>query len=102
MEQARKGILTGLTMLGITGWLFYFPPMSVATSIPAPEIISSTWLNSEPLHMEKLARQGGDGGVLDIWMLELPEYRTLCQRMARQVRQARAGRDCGAFAGIQI
>lgn len=54
MKQARKGILTDLTILGITGWLFSFPPMSVATSIPAPEIMSPTWLNSEPLHMEKL------------------------------------------------
>jgi thiol-disulfide isomerase/thioredoxin len=54
MKQARRGVLTGLTILGIMGWLFYFPPMSVATGIPAPEIISPTWLNSEPLKLETL------------------------------------------------
>jgi len=54
MKQARREILTTLAIVGMTGWLFCFPPMSVATGIPAPEITSQTWLNSEPLKLENL------------------------------------------------
>ncbi len=32
----------------------YFSPLSFAKSISAPEIVSPTWINSEPLKMEEL------------------------------------------------
>jgi thiol-disulfide isomerase/thioredoxin len=35
-------------------WLSYFTPMGLATGLPAPEITSPTWINSEPLKLENL------------------------------------------------
>ena len=54
MKRTGKGIMSGLTILGITGWLISFTPMSLATGAPAPEITSQTWINSEPLRLENL------------------------------------------------
>jgi thiol-disulfide isomerase/thioredoxin len=54
MKQTKKSILAGLAILGITGWLSYPAPMSLATGLPAPEITSLMWINSEPLKLENL------------------------------------------------
>jgi thiol-disulfide isomerase/thioredoxin len=43
-----------LALLGTISILFYFVTLSFATNVPAPEIISSTWINSEPVKMEDL------------------------------------------------
>ena len=43
-----------LILFGIMGTVLSFPKLSYANSTPAPEIISLTWLNSEPLKMEDL------------------------------------------------
>lgn len=54
MRPIRKGILTGLSLVGLMAGLCYFPSMSRATGIPAPEITSPTWLNAEPAKLENL------------------------------------------------
>lgn len=54
MKPIRKGILTGLSLVGIMAGLCYSPSMSLATGIPAPEIASPTWLNAEPVKLENL------------------------------------------------
>ena len=54
MNHKRKSILAGLAIIGIMGWIIPYPPMSLATNIPAPDIVSPTWLNSEPLKLENL------------------------------------------------
>ncbi len=43
-----------LAILGMIGFVFYFASISSAKGIPAPEIISPTWINSGPLKMEEL------------------------------------------------
>ena len=54
MKHTRKGVLTGLSLVGIMVGLSYFPPMSLATGPPAPEITSPIWLNTKPLKPENL------------------------------------------------
>ena len=54
MNHKRKSILAGLAIVGLMGWIILYPPMSLATNIPAPDIVSPTWLNSEPLKLENL------------------------------------------------
>ena len=43
-----------LALFGIIVSVFYFAPVSLGKNIPAAEIISPTWINSEPLKMEDL------------------------------------------------
>ena len=54
MGKKSLGEFLGWAMLGLFCAGFYFSPVSFAKSIPAPEIVSSIWINSEPLKMEKL------------------------------------------------
>ena len=54
MENKTRKILGVLTILGMIASIFYFVSLSSAKNIPAPEIISPTWINSEPLKMEEL------------------------------------------------
>jgi hypothetical protein len=64
MNPKRKSILTGLTIVGIMGWLSSFPPMSLATNIPAPDIVSPIWLNTEPLKLKNLR---GKVVMVELW-----------------------------------
>lgn len=43
-----------LAIFGIISTVFYFTSISFANDTNAPEIVSSTWINSEPLNMEEL------------------------------------------------
>jgi thiol-disulfide isomerase/thioredoxin len=54
MGKGRIILLGSLPLYGIISVVFYFAPISFASNVPAPEIISSTWINSKPLKMEDL------------------------------------------------
>ena len=54
MGKGRIILLGSLPLYGIISVVFYFAPISFASTVPAPEIISSTWINSKPLKMEDL------------------------------------------------
>lgn len=54
MSRSPIRILVSVAILGMTSVLFYFDSISFAASVQAPEILSSTWINSEPLKMEDL------------------------------------------------
>jgi len=43
-----------LALFGMMSTVLYFASISFARNVPAPEIISSTWINSSPLRMEDL------------------------------------------------
>jgi len=44
--------------------VFYFASLSFGGGVPAPEIISPTWINSKPLKMEDLR---GKGVMVEFW-----------------------------------
>jgi len=54
MGKGRIILLGSLPLYGMISVVFYFAPISFASTVPAPEIISSTWINSKPLKMEDL------------------------------------------------
>lgn len=54
MLKRPMQVSVGLALFGMMSFFLYFSSLSLATGMPAPEITSSTWLNSEPLQMEKL------------------------------------------------
>jgi len=54
MGKKPKKIIRRLVILGMVSTVFYFASISFAASVQAPEILSSTWINSEPLKMEEL------------------------------------------------
>ncbi len=47
-------VLVGLALFAMLTVFFYFASLSLTKSGPAPEIISLTWINSDPLRMEDL------------------------------------------------
>ncbi|MBA3613871.1 MAG: redoxin domain-containing protein [Nitrospirales bacterium] len=47
-------ILVGAALFGMISVFSYFSTLSFAKTTPASDIISSTWINSEPLKMEDL------------------------------------------------
>ncbi len=47
-------IIGSVVLVGMISVGLYFVPLGLAKSIPAPEIVSPTWINSEPLKMEEL------------------------------------------------
>lgn len=54
MKKKAMKIIGNLAIFGLVSTIFYFASLSFAKSFPAPEIISPTWINSEPLKMEEL------------------------------------------------
>jgi thiol-disulfide isomerase/thioredoxin len=54
MGKKPLKIIGSLALFGMIGVVFYFAPLSFAKSLQAPEILSSTWINSKPLKMEDL------------------------------------------------
>ena len=54
MGKKPLKIIGSLFFLGMISAVFYFASIGFAASARAPEIISSTWINSEPLKMEDL------------------------------------------------
>ena len=54
MGKKPMKIIERLVILGILSTVFYFASLSFAERVRAPEILSSTWINSEPLKMEEL------------------------------------------------
>ena len=54
MGKKTMKTIGSLALLGTISILFYFASLSFAERVPAPEIVSSTWINSEPLKMEDL------------------------------------------------
>jgi thiol-disulfide isomerase/thioredoxin len=54
MGKKPKKIIGSLVILGMISTVFYFASISFAERVPAPEILSSAWINSEPLKMEDL------------------------------------------------
>lgn len=47
-------IIRNLAIVGIMSALLYCIPSSFANNVQAPEIISPTWINSQPLTLEEL------------------------------------------------
>ena len=47
-------IIGSLVISGMIGTVFNFASISSAKSVQAPEIVSSTWINSRPLKLEEL------------------------------------------------
>jgi thiol-disulfide isomerase/thioredoxin len=54
MLKRRMEILVSLAIFGMLSAVFYIASISFAERVSAPEILSSTWINSEPLKMEDL------------------------------------------------
>ena len=54
MDKIRAKILIGFLTLGLIGGVLSLTPVSSAQGVTAPEIISPTWINSEPLKLEDL------------------------------------------------
>ncbi len=54
MGKKPLEIIGSLVILGMLSIVFHFASISFAKSVPAPEIVSSTWINSRPLKLEEL------------------------------------------------
>ena len=54
MGKKSLKILGRMVLLGLVCAVSYLVPISYASNVQAPEIISSTWINSPPLIMEEL------------------------------------------------
>lgn len=54
MSERSVNKFWSLAVLGVLGVVFYFVPLGLASSVVAPEIVSPTWINSDPLKMEEL------------------------------------------------
>ncbi len=54
MGKKAMKILKSWAVFGIIGLVCYSASLSFAESTPAPEIMSPTWINSEPLKLEEL------------------------------------------------
>ena len=60
------------------------------------------WLNSPPLTRAQLARQGGAGGFLDLFLHQLPALAALCRSLGAEIQGSRPGGDRRACAGIRL
>ncbi|MEO8326007.1 MAG: redoxin domain-containing protein, partial [Nitrospirota bacterium] len=54
MLKSPMQVSVAFILFGMIVAFFYFSSLSLAKTSPAPEIISPTWINSEPLEMEDL------------------------------------------------
>lgn len=54
MVMEKLKIIGSAILIGMISAGLYFVPLGFAKSVLAPEIVSSTWINSEPLKMEEL------------------------------------------------
>jgi len=54
MGRKAMKIVGSLALFGMISAVFYFTSLSFAERVLAPEIISPTWINSDPLKMEDL------------------------------------------------
>ena len=54
MLKRPMHIMVGVALFGMMSGFFYFSSPSFGKTTPAPDIMSSTWINSEPLKMEDL------------------------------------------------
>ncbi|MDH3504690.1 MAG: redoxin domain-containing protein [Nitrospirota bacterium] len=54
MLKRPMEVSVGLVFCGTMSVFLYFSSLSFANTSPAPDIISSTWINSEPVKMEDL------------------------------------------------
>ena len=53
--RKKSQIISGIfVILGLIGGVSYYSSISFAKGVSAPEIISPTWINSQPLKMEEL------------------------------------------------
>ncbi len=64
MEKRPMKAMASLAILGIFSAVLYFSSLSFANGIMAPEIISPTWINSEPLKLENLR---GKVVIVEFW-----------------------------------
>jgi thiol-disulfide isomerase/thioredoxin len=64
MGKKSTKTIGSLALFGIISALFYFAPLSFAKNVRAPEIISPTWINSEPLKLEDLR---GNVVMIEFW-----------------------------------
>ncbi len=64
MEKKPMKISVSLAIFGMISAGFYFSSLSFAKNVPAPEIISPTWINSEPLKLENLR---GKVVIVEFW-----------------------------------
>ncbi len=54
MGMRSMKIIVNMTLVGLICGLFYIVTASFASNSEAPEIISSTWINSDPIRIEEL------------------------------------------------
>ena len=54
MGKKTREIIVSLILFGLMSSILYFASISSAISIRAPEIVSPTWINSDPIKMEEL------------------------------------------------
>lgn len=64
MGKKPTKTIGSLALFGIISALLYFAPLSFAKNVRAPEIISPTWINSEPLKLEDLR---GNVVMIEFW-----------------------------------
>ena len=64
MGRKPMKFIGNLVFLGIVSTVFCFASLSFAESVQAPEIISSNWINSNPLKMEELR---GKVVIVEFW-----------------------------------
>ena len=64
MSKGSVNKFWSLAILGFLGAVFYFVPLGFAKSVVAPEIVSSTWINSEPLNIKELR---GKVVIVEFW-----------------------------------
>ncbi|MCA9457399.1 MAG: redoxin domain-containing protein, partial [Nitrospira sp.] len=57
-------VSVGLALFGMMSVFLFFPSLGFAGISPAPDVISSTWINSEPLTMEGLR---GNVVMVEFW-----------------------------------
>ncbi len=54
MQRISKGWTLSFVIVGVSVVFLSLSSLVQAKNVPAPEIVSVTWINSEPLHMEQL------------------------------------------------
>ncbi len=64
MRKKASRTIGGLVFFGMVSALFNLAPVSFAKTVQAPEIVSPTWINSEPL---KIAELRGKVVMVEFW-----------------------------------
>ena len=74
MEMGKMKIIGSAILVGMISVGLYFVPLGFAKSVVAPEIVSPTWINSEPLKMDDLR---GKVVMVEFWTFGCWNFRNI-------------------------